>query len=107
MTQKAQEVNLKSTEFQPKNEYVLVKPTALAQEKKSESGIVYSLGTNRSVVDRPGQGEVIAVGADIEDIVEGDFILWPGTDGLDLEFNDGVYMLLRYKSIIGLKKRES
>jgi len=101
----AQQVSIESTEFQPKNEYVLVKPEELETgEKKTESGLIIAIHQNQSALDRPTSGTVVSVGKDIDDIVEGDFILWPGTDGLELEFTDGEFMLLRYKSIIGSKK---
>lgn len=101
----AQKVNIKSTEFQPKNEYVLVKPDKVdTSEKTTESGFVIEMARQPSALERSTLGEVIAVGRDICDIVEGDFVLWPGTDGLDFEFNDGNFVLLRYKSIIGSKK---
>lgn len=105
MSEKAQAVNLESTEFQPKNEYILVKPQELDKgEKKTESGLIIAIAQNQSALDRPTSGTVVSVGKDIEDIKEGDFILWPNTDGLDLEFNDGKFMLLRYKSVIGSRK---
>lgn len=98
-----QRVNLDSNQFQPKQEYVLVKPEALIKEKETESGIVIQLQKQHSV-ERPTYGEVVAVGNSIDDITEGMFIMWPETDGLDIEFNDGEFLLLRYKSIIGMKK---
>ncbi len=101
----AQQVNLESTEFQPKNEYLLVRPQELEKgEKKTESGLIIAIAQNTSSLIRPTSGYVVAVGKDIEDITEGDFVLWPGTDGLDIEFTDGVFVLLRYKSVIGSKK---
>ena len=98
-------VDLASTDFQPKNEYLLVFAQPLEQEvdKKSQGGIIMPAPT-RSSLDRPTSGTVIAVGRDIDDILPGDFVLWPGTDGLDMEFTDGVHMILRYKSIIGPRK---
>ena len=103
---KAQRVEIESTEFHPKNEYVLVKPAELEKgEKKTESGLIIAIRQNESALDRPTSGKVISVGSDIDDITEGDFVLWPNTDGLDLEFNDGIFMLIRYKSIIGSKKK--
>lgn len=99
-----QQVNLKSDEFQPKNEYVLVKPEVLA-EKKTDGGIVIPVANKTSVNDRPSSGTVISLGSDIEDIVENDFVMWPNTDGLDLEFIDGDFMLIRYKSVIGSRKK--
>ena len=105
MSQTAQQVSLLSTEFQPKNEYILVKPEALkSQEKVTDSGIVLAIQPKVSSLTRPTSGPVVAIGKDIEDIKEGDFILWPGTDGLDIEFIDGIFTLLRYKSVIGSKK---
>lgn len=101
----AQRVNIKSTEFQPKNEYVLVKPEKVdTSEKTTESGFVIEMARKPSVLERSTLGEVIAVGQDIFDIAAGDFVLWPATDGLDFEFNDGNFVLLRYKSIIGSRK---
>lgn len=101
-----QEVALFSTEFQPKNEYLLIKPQALETERITGSGIVIQ-SNNRSALHRPTYGEVLSVGKDIDDIITGDFVIWPVTDGLDMELLDGDFMLLRYKSVIGMKKRDN
>jgi co-chaperonin GroES (HSP10) len=102
---KAQYVGIASTEFQPKNNYVLVNPVELEKgEKTTESGLIIAIAQNQSTLDRPTSGTVIAVGNDIEDLKEDMFIMWPMTDGIDLEFTDGIFMLLRYESIIGSKK---
>lgn len=98
-----QKVSLKSTEFQAKNEFILVKPEDPLKEKTTESGLIISV-QKQSSVERPTQGEVITVGSDIEDIKPGNIVLWPMTDGLDIEFYDGEFILLRYNSIIGTKK---
>jgi len=97
-----QQVNIKSTEFQPKNEYLLIKPVEFPTEKTTESGLIVQLAPR--ALDRPTIGQAVAVGADITDIKEGDTVLWPNTDGLDIEFEDGKFILLRYKSVIGMKK---
>lgn len=99
-----QRVQFKSTEFQPKNEYVLVKPQELQKEELSDSGFVLSINKNQSSLIRPSTGRVISVGADIDDISPEMLIIWPETDGLDLAFDDGDYMLIRYRSVIGMKK---
>lgn len=106
MSQPAQQVNLLSSEFQPKNEYILVKPEEFKQqtEKTLASGLILAIQPKSTLLTRPTSGPVVAVGSDIADIKEGDFILWPGTDGLDLEFIDGIFTLLRYKSVIGSRK---
>jgi len=98
-----QSVNINSTEFQPKNEYILVKPEIEPAEKKSEGGIIM-MNTKTSVLERPSSGVVVAHGESVEDLSVGDFLLWPMTDGIDIEFADGDFMLLRYESIIGSKK---
>jgi co-chaperonin GroES (HSP10) len=99
-----QEVQLKSTEFQPKQEYLLVKPVELDKgEKTTESGLIIPIA--RSSMERPTVGRVIEVGVDIEDIKIDDVILWPQTDGLDLQMEDGDFVLLRYASVIGSKKQ--
>lgn len=100
-----QKVPLKSSEFQPKSEYALVKPAE--QKEETTSGGIVLPTLNKSALDRPSSGEVISVGSDITDIAPSDFILWPDTDGLDLQFQDGDFVLLRYKSIIGSKKRSA
>lgn len=97
-----QEINLKSTEFQPKNEFILVKPVEI-QERVTESGLVIAI--KPSVLDVSTSGTVVNVGKDIEDISEGDFIIWPASDGIELRFTDGLFRLLRYKSVIGSKKK--
>lgn len=98
-----QEINIKSTEFQAKNEFILVKPVTV-QEKVTESGLV--LAFQPSVLDVSTSGTVVNVGKDIKDIAEGDFIIWPASDGLELQFLDGLFRLLRYKSVIGTKKAQ-
>jgi chaperonin GroES len=98
-----QRVELSSTKFKPKNEYILVKPNQKVTESTTESGLVIALRPQTSV-DRPTIGVVVAVGEDITDIKENDVVLWPNTDGLDVEFTDGIFMILRYNSVIGSSK---
>lgn len=101
MIQETKEI--KSTEFVPLSEFLSVKPKELETEIKSDSGII--LEQNRSCLDRPGSGEVLAVGKDITDIKPGDYVVFPNTQGIDVEFSDGKFLLLRYKDLIGFKKR--
>jgi co-chaperonin GroES (HSP10) len=105
MAGSVQKVSMLSSEFQPKKEYILVKPDELEKEEVSESGLVLTLSSHVSSLDRPSIGNVISVGQDISDILEGDTVLWPMSDGLDFEFKDGKFLLLRYASIIGSKKK--
>lgn len=93
---------LKSSEFIPLNEFLLVKPKEMDTEEKSDFGIV--LGQNKSITNRAGSGHVISVGRDIKDITSADYVLFPNTQGIDIEFSDGKFLLLRYTDIIGMKK---
>ena len=105
-----QEIKLNSTEFQPRAEYILIKPELPESEIKTSSGII--LGTvKKSPTNRPMSGTVIAVGSAIQDIKEGDYVIYPNTDGLDLKFldsdpaiEDAQFVLLRDKSVLGKRK---
>lgn len=99
----AQRVQMLSTEFQPMKETLLVQPVEMPTEKITESGLVIALKPV-SVVDVSTLGKVIALGSDINDLAEGNDVLWPNTDGIEFEFIDGKFRLLRYASIIGKKK---
>jgi len=100
--EKTQRVEMLSTEFQPKNEFILIKPEDHKKEISTPSGIIVPL--NHSILDRPTSGTVIARGSEINDIPIGAFVMWPNTDGLDIEFIDCECILLQEKSIIGFKK---
>jgi len=98
-----QVINLYSNEFLPKQEFILVKPEELQTERTTDGGIIISMKTGSEVNDRPSSGKVISVGENVEEIDIDEFVIWPGTDGLDLSFIDGDFLLLRSKSIIGIK----
>lgn len=103
-----QEIKMKSTEFKPLNEFLLVKVEPAVNEETSNSGIVIQY--RKSITQRPCSGTIIAVGLDCNDLTEGDYVVFPDTDGIDVKFLDSdltktynEFMLLRYKSIIGKK----
>ena len=105
-----QEIKLNSTEFQPRSEYILVKPELPDSEVKTQSGIIVG-AVKKSPTNRPMSGTVIAVGCAIQDIKEGDYVIYPNTDGLDLKFLDSdpaieeaQFVLLRDKSVLGKRK---
>ena len=105
-----QEIKLKSNEFQPRAEYILIKPELPDKEVKTQSGIIIGQA-KKSVTDRPMSGTVIAIGCDIQDIKEDDYVIYPNTDGLDLKFEDSdplieeaQFVLLREKSVLGKRK---
>ena len=103
-----QEIKMKSTEFKPLNEFLLVKVEPAVNEETSNSGIVIQY--RKSITQRPCSGTIIAVGLDCNDLSKGDYVVFPDTDGIDVKFLDSdltktynEFMLLRYKSIIGKK----
>ena len=97
-----QEIDMHSSDFVPRDETVLVYPTELTKEEVSESGIVISV--HRSSLQRPTTGRVVKVGGKIDWINENDYVIWQMTDGINLKFTDGDFLLLREKSLLGLKK---
>lgn len=101
-----QRVYCKMEEFQPRPDLILVKPIELKGEETTESGIVFSLNANNSVLDRPSMGEVIAIGSKIEDIELGKTIFWAAQEGIDLEFDDSEGLVLRMNSVTGTKKEK-
>lgn len=97
-----QRIYIKSEEFQPTEGLVLTKPIELKKEETTMSGLVISI-KQESIVVRPSHGKVIAVGDNCKAEI-GKVVFWPMSDGLDLEFDDGQFLLVRDKAIIGIKK---
>lgn len=97
-----QRVYMDSNKFEPRGKLMLVKPGELKAEEVSESGLVISI-RKESVIDRPSFGKVVAVGNEAEYNV-GDSLFWPMTDGIDFEFDDGNFVLIRNESVIGKEK---
>lgn len=96
-----QRINIESKEFMAQDEYILVKPFDTLKEETSAGGIV--LQVEETALSRPTHGKVISVGSGVDAIDNEDEVFWPETDGLDLKFNDGEFVLLRQKSIVGVR----
>ena len=101
----SQMINMNHDEFLPRDEFILVRPEELPSEKITESGLIIPLTKKTITGDRPTSGTVISMGTGTM-FRKNDFIIWPETDGLDLEFNDGTFLLLRDESVIGKKKQK-
>lgn len=97
-----QRVEMLSTEFQPIGKNILVDPIGLKKEETTAGGII--LKVQETALTRPFQGTVIEVGEEIQGIEPGDFVMWPDTDGIDFEFDDGEKVLIRLQSVLGIKK---
>jgi co-chaperonin GroES (HSP10) len=104
-----QEIKMLPTDFQPLQEFMLIKPDATSNEEVTEGGFIIT--HQKSITMRPCSGVVLAKGPGCENIEVGDYVVFPDTDGIDVKFEDSdtlidysQFMLLRYKSVIGKKK---
>lgn len=112
-----QKINMNSTEFVPGTELLLVKveQKRMDADKVSAGGIVIEQAKIRSVNDRPSMGTVVSIGQDVVSAKPGDCVVFPNTDGQDVQFNDSdeiykvdelaQFIILRDTSIIGRKIR--
>lgn len=105
-----QQIKMKSTEFQPLADYILIKPDKIETDEVSSLGII--IQHKPSVTNRPCSGTVLASGVDCKDVSAGDYVVFPDTDGIDVKFIDSdpnseqaEFMLLRYKSVIGKTRK--
>lgn len=98
-----QRLYINSDEFIPTEGLALIKAIELKKEETSSSGIILSI-RKESVVERPTAGEVISIGKDCLNAGIGKIVFWDMQAGLDLEFNDGMFILIRDKTIVGTKK---
>ena len=98
-----QRLYINSNEFQPTEGLVLIKAIQLKKEETSSSGIILSI-RKESVVERPTAGEVITIGTECTNAKIGTVVFWDMSSGLDIEFNDGEFILIRDKTIVGTKE---
>jgi co-chaperonin GroES (HSP10) len=101
-----QVIDLNSNNFTPADQYILVKPNKDKTEKYTKSGIIVPV-KKKSALDRQTIGKIVAVSEELKSkgLLHDDIsVMWPNTDGIDIEFNDGEFVLLRYKSIFGTSK---
>lgn len=101
-----QEIKINSNEFKPLNDYLLVKVDNFDEFEKSNGGIL--IYNQKSCLQRPGSGIAISCGGNCKEIEDGDYVVFPSTDGIDIKFNDSdddnKFLLLRYASVIGKKQ---
>jgi len=95
---------MNSDEFNVLQNFILVEQVELETgELKSDSGLVLATEQNTSVVDRPTTGTVLKVGPQVENVPVNSEVLWPEQDGLEIQFKNGIFMLLKETSILGFK----
>lgn len=95
-------VNSTSTNFKPRQDAILVSVQPIGEETINE--IIVSLGPN-SVLDRPTSGKVVSVGSDVKNIIVNDEVFWDIADGIDMEFDDGHFMLIKEQRILCMRER--
>lgn len=96
---------MKVEEFNVLQDFVIVKPIALDRgEVTSGTGLILDIEQNESIIDRPTTGVVITTGPDTKTVKIGDTLIWVEQDGMEMEFQNGVFLILRENSILGYKK---
>lgn len=98
-----QRLYVNSSEFVPTKGLALIKAVQLKKEETSSSGIIISI-RKESVIERPTAGEVISVGDECKNTEVGKIVFWDMISGLDLEFDDGEFILIRDETVVGTKK---
>lgn len=98
-----QRLYINSEDFAPTKGLALIKAIQLKKEETSTSGIILSI-RKESVVERPTAGEVISIGAECKNAEIGKIVFWDMISGLDIEFDDGEFILIRDETIVGTKK---
>lgn len=96
---------MKVEEFNVLQDFVIVAPVALdTGEVTSNTGVILDIEQNNSIIHRPTTGVVITIGPDTKTVAIGDTLIWVEQDGMEMEFKDGVFLILRENSILGYKK---
>lgn len=94
-------ISIESSKFTPKEKYCLIKPDVQDPEEKADSGIVVTI--KKDVINiRPCSGIVVASG-NTEEAPIGKRVIFPNTDGLDMKFSDGNFLMLKIESIVGIE----
>lgn len=100
-------INQMSNEFKMRKNNVLVSLDGLKskEDEITESGIIIQTSQNKSdVTDRNCYGVVQAIGTEVTDVKNGDFVFWHITSGVEVEFRDGFFMILDEERILGISK---
>jgi co-chaperonin GroES (HSP10) len=93
--------DIPSKYFTPAKDLIMVRPRELPTGEVVEGGLVIEMEQNTSVVDRPTLGKVLAIGAEIDSEWLDKTIIWTEQDGIDVELEDGMFLMLQEKSILG------
>lgn len=80
--------------LKPKNDKLLIEP--IVAPDKTEAGIIIP----ESAKDRPNQARVMAVGPKVENINEGELILFGKYAGTTFVLDEQSYLLIREQDVI-------
>jgi hypothetical protein len=96
--------DIPSERFYPEAGLLLIKPRELPKGEVKHGELIIEMEQNQSVVDRPTFGEVIAVGEDVDSSYINSNVIWVEHDGMDLELQDGGFIVIKLKSLLGKVK---
>ncbi len=85
--------------FQPLGKRVLVEREE--ETKTTASGIIIPDNASK---EKPSSGKVVAVGKKVEDIEEGDTVVFAKYSGSEVSIDDKKYLVLNLEDVLGIIK---
>ena len=98
-----QNKSMTSKEFKVLQNFVVAKPVPLETGEVLEGGVIIDTEQNNSIINRPTTGTVITVGPEVKSVSIGDTVIWVEQDGMEMQFSDGEFLILKETSILGYK----
>ncbi len=83
--------------FKPLGDRVLVE--RVEETNTTASGIIIP----DNAKEKPSEGKVLAVGSDVEEVKEGDVVVFGKYSGTDLVLDGNEYLVLEVSDILGIK----
>jgi len=83
--------------FKPLGDRVLVE--RVEETNTTASGIIIP----DNAKEKPSEGKVLAIGADVEDVKEGDVVVFGKYSGTELVLDGQEYLVLDVSDILGIK----
>lgn len=95
--------NCCSEEFHLTKGLCLIKPDETSDTLELQNGIIYEVDREKSIIYRPCSGTLIKGSDSISN--NGCYrVFFPSTNGLDVKFSDGDFIILQEKDIVGFQK---
>ena len=83
--------------FKPLGDRVLVE--RVEETNTTASGIIIP----DNAKEKPSEGKVLAIGSDVEEVKEGDVVVFGKYSGTDLVLDGNEYLVLEVSDILGIK----